>query len=571
MSQDFKTVKVLDPRLCVTDEVSYGVIKGGQNNTVSKYPAIAASTSQLVFNVQVPSEQTLIDRRCLIKNNWTITITGTPAAGAFLVNYGSQDALAPFPCMQSFSTVQSTINNNTTNVNMQDVINAILRSNDQRELMAFNGTTPTAFDTYQKYSDAVLANNNPLGSFTNVADNDLVPRGAFYIENITGNTIGDGNTSKTVTVTFETAEPLLVSPWLFADPKSNAQAIYGVTNLNFTFNIGSMNRIWRTASSVANFNVALTKVNKSELIFTFLTPHASDLMSARNCVPFYELPRYISTINEVAVGAQTLTTNTLQLNQVPDKLIIFVRSPLSTQTVKTADYFLPITGIKLNWNNQSGLLSNATAYDLYRYSRKAGSNQSWQEFSGYAWKASPAGGSGAAVNTSGSMLMLNMAEDVQLTEDWYAPGSIGNFNLQVELAVNNTTGATANFEVVLITVNSGVMVLERGSTSIFTAILGKSEVLDASQKEAYSGNDVKRMVGGGFLDSIKSLAGKVLPVALPLAKNLLGSIDNQYAKAGSAALGALGYGVGRGHSGAGSSGGGMGRGHSGGALSKRLH
>jgi len=54
MSQDFKTVKVLDPRLCVTDEVSYGVIKGGQNNTVSKYPAIAKSTSQLVFNVQVP-------------------------------------------------------------------------------------------------------------------------------------------------------------------------------------------------------------------------------------------------------------------------------------------------------------------------------------------------------------------------------------------------------------------------------------------------------------------------------------------------------------------------------------
>ena len=59
MSQDFKTVKVLDPRLCVSDEISYGVIKGAQNNTVSRYPAIAKSNSQLVFNVQVPSEQTL--------------------------------------------------------------------------------------------------------------------------------------------------------------------------------------------------------------------------------------------------------------------------------------------------------------------------------------------------------------------------------------------------------------------------------------------------------------------------------------------------------------------------------
>jgi hypothetical protein len=168
--------------------------------------------------------------------------------------------------------------------------------------------------------------------------------------------------------------------------------------------------------------------------------------------------------------------------------------------------------------------------------------------------------------------MINMAEDLQLTEDWYAPGSIGNFNLQIELQVDNNVGA-ADYELVLITVNSGVMVLERGSTSIFTAILGKQEVLDANNKEAYSGNDVKRMVGGGFLDTIKSLAGKVLPVALPLAKNLLGNLDNKYAKAGSAALGALGYG----NSGGGGSGGGLGRGmagagESGGAsLRKRLH
>lgn len=567
MSQDFKTVKILDPRLCVTDEVSYGVIKGGQNNTVSRYPAIAKSTSQLVFNVQVPSEQTLIDRRCLIRNQWRLTISTTALpVGQFLVNYGSLDALAPFPCMQSFSTVQSTINNNTVNCNMQDVINAILRSNDQRELMAYNGTTPTAFDTYQNYSDGTLANNNPLGSFSNVSDNDLVPRGAFNIT-IGANPVGTG-AAQSVDVTFETAEPLLVSPWLFADPKSNAQAIYGVTNLNFTFNMGSMNRVWRTASNYPNYSVVLSEVVSSELIFTFLTPHASDLMAARNCVPFYELPRYI-TLRNIAAGAQSVITNTLQLNQVPDKLMIFVRPQFASQTNKTADFFLPITGIKVNWNNQSGLLSNATAYDLYRYSRKAGSNQTWQEFGGYAWKANPAGGSGSQVRTSGSMLMLNMAEDLQLTEDWYAPGSIGNFNLQIELQVDNNVGA-ADYELVLITVNSGVMVLERGSTSIFTAILGKQEVLDASNKEAYSGNDVKRMIGGGFLDTLKSLAGKVLPMALPLAKNVLGSFDNKYAKAGSAALGALGYGNSGAGMGRGQSGGGMGRGSSGGALQKRL-
>ena len=252
MSQDFKTVKVLDDRLMVTDEISYAVIKGAQNNTVSRYPAIAKSTSQLVFNVQVPSEQTLIDRRVLIRNRWQVTLTGNAPAGGYLVNVGSTDALAPFPCSQSFSTIQSTINNNTVNINMQDVINALLRSNDQRELFAFNGTTPTAFDTYQSYNDALLANNNPLGSYVNVSDNDLQPRGSFYIINIAGNNINatGAPVSRTVVVTFETAEPIMCSPWLFADPKCNAQAIYGVTNLNFTFNLSAnANRLWRSANS----------------------------------------------------------------------------------------------------------------------------------------------------------------------------------------------------------------------------------------------------------------------------------------------------------------------------------
>ena len=176
-------------------------------------------------------------------------------------------------------------------------------------------------------------------------------------------------------------------------------------------------------------------------------------MSARNTVPYYELPRYITT-KTIPAGIQTVITNTLQLNQISDKLIIFVRKPLASQTTATADYFLPIKGVKVNFNNQSGLLSNATQYDLYRYSRKAGSNQSWQEFSGYAWKADPAGGSGSQVKTSGSMLMINMAEDLQLTEDWYSCSSIGNFNLQIELQVDNNVGA-GDYEIVLITVNSG--------------------------------------------------------------------------------------------------------------------
>ncbi len=39
--------------------------------------------------------------------------------------------------------------------------------------------------------------------------------------------------------------------------------------------------------------------------------------------------------------------------------------------------------------------------------------------------------------TVGAMLVLNFAEVAQLTEDYYAPGSLGSFNLQVAIKVQN--------------------------------------------------------------------------------------------------------------------------------------
>lgn len=558
MSSDFSKVLVKDDRLVVTDSIKYAVVKGGQNVTVNTYNAISKSTSSLSFNVQVPSEQTIIDRRVMLRTRFTLRITGTPVAGHYLVNLGSTDALAPFPIHQLTQTVQATINNNSCQMNVQDVINAIVRSNDIRELSAYNSLCPIAYDTYYNYTDAVLAVNNPNGSYYNAADPDLQPRGAFgQVISISGNTIGDG-TLRTVDLTFETVEPLLISPFLFADPKTNSQGMYGVQNLNFVYNFASnANRAFRSGSATAFASCVLQDVVSAELIFNFLTPHPSDLLPARNCVPWYELPRYVVQNTTTLAAATTsggiitpsttkIISNSIQLSQVPDKLIIFVRKQLSNQTAKDADAFLTIRSISINWNNASGLLSSATQADLYRYSREAGYNGTWQEWAGRAWTASPAGGSGSMIPTSGSMLMLDMAKHIQISEDYYAPGSLGSFNLQFSLDVDNYSGSSFGsgnpLELVLITMNSGVMAIERGSSSIFSGLLTKQDVLDASQQSPYTGSEVHRMVGGGWFDKLKSVAGSVLPKALPVAKAILGQVDNPMAQKGAELLGSLGFG-----------------------------
>lgn len=50
------------------------------------------------------------------------------------------------------------------------------------------------------------------------------------------------------------------------------------------------------------------------------------------------------------------------------------------------------------------------------------------------------------------------------------------------------------------------------------------------------------MVGGGWFDKLKSVAGAVLPKTLPLAKAILGQVDNPMAQKGAELLGSLGFG-----------------------------
>jgi hypothetical protein len=547
----------------VSDQISYAVHRGGQNMTSSTYNAISSSTSNVVFNVQVPSEQTLIDRRVL----WRATIVLKLTTSAFVpigqspINYGVADALSPFPLHQLCSVMTSTINNNSVSINIRDVLPAMLRFNDSRELQRYNGTTTVAYDTVGEYSGPVGSNLNPLGSWSNCADNDLVQRGSWVLDGIFSDALATLaltnaagiNAGVAFYVKFTVAEPLLLSPWIFADPKSNSQAIYGIQNLNYVFNFGDASRVWRSAGQNIGANgsyvsngqgggtaalPAIQSVSGCELVFNFLTPHPDDLMSSKNTVPFYELPRYISQVSSSSATASqqignafTLRSNNIQLNQIPDKLIIQVRKPMGSQTPTDPDCFLCVSGLSINFNNQSGILASATQQDLWRYSVENGCNQSWLEFSGYAsCPGGPANFAGRKQAMSGSMVVLEFGKDIQLTESFYASGSLGNFNLQVNLSCYNQTPnnyAGQNLELVLITMNSGIFVCEKGTSAVYTGILTKQDCLDATSQPGVSSSYVSRMVGGSFLDRIKSAMSSPLVRQL---KELLKQHGGEYGK-----------------------------------------
>ena len=165
--------------------------------------------------------------------------------------------------------------------------------------------------------------------------------------------------------------------------------------MNFTFNIdATCKRLFSTSNpyirtislgTAANPNgftagsAILTQNQPSSpaLLFKFLSTQPSDLIETKNVVPYMDFPRYLTssanTSSVAAQGSATLTSSNLQINQIPDLFIINIRKPMNSQTIQDASAFMTINNVSINLNNQSGLLSSASAYDLWRMSVKNGS------------------------------------------------------------------------------------------------------------------------------------------------------------------------------------------------------
>jgi len=575
----FSTVLIKDPTIAdITDSLDYAVMSGGSNVTYQQYNANSTSASSIVFQIQLPSTSIVVDRHFLLSTdinftaNITNKITVVPVVGSYtfsygsipanipVFNYGYTDSLQAFPLNKLFNVSQSTINNVSTSVNTQDVIDVLLRMTDSRELYQYNGMTASLPDqAYAYYTDAVGSNNNPMGSYLNASyDIDQVPRGSYPISlnptniNFHNVSFSDGTSlsdkslvsysltstqeANHVYITAETwaipikvnvTEPLIgLSPFIFGNPTCNCGGLVGVNTVSFTFNIdSSCKRFWSTSNTWTSISLGLSNApqpfTNTKMLLRFLSTQPSDMIKTRCVTPYIDYPRYVSLATSspsIALGASSsITTQSIQLNQLPDYFIFYVRIPMTTQTPQNSASFFTINQISINLNNTSGLLASATAKDLWRMSKKNGSTQSWLEFSGQASinnnisttfngiTYQPYGG--RTIYTTGSILILSPAFNLSLP-DYISSSNIGQFQINATLNVTNTNGpqgTSISPEIVLLTANSGLFITEEGSSQIATGILTKEMTINAKEDksvEPYSQAMYSRMIGGSLHNSL---------------------------------------------------------------------
>jgi len=568
-SSDFKLVNIVDSRINdITDQITYAVQTGAASNTYQQFNSTTSSTSQISFNVSVPSESIVVSRDIQMQTTYTFTLRfGNATTGAQIANassvwqYGQNLSFNAFPVAQTMTTISSTINNANVSCNVQDVLPQLIKLLKPEELQKYNGTTPTMPDgAYKEYTNGDAGNNHVLASYIKSGyNNRLLPRGAHPITiKAVRHYISAGGTDTSFISTAVTdywvvvceanfTEPLFLSPYMFAgDNQYNNQGFVGINTLTLTCNLDSTLKRFISYSGarltgggvaipfsvefgdpVGIAAVAITEPVKSKLLLNFLSTQPTQLIKARNIVPYNDFPRWISQYNStiVAGASATITSNNIQLNQLPDSFIIVARQRLSTLTPRESSSFLPIRKISVNLNNSSGLLASATTEDLYNISVANGSYQNWYEFYGYA-NSYTAGLANAAAYTltptGGSMLILNPARDLSIPS-YLSSGSIGQYSFTIDLTVVNNGTADISPEICIIAVNSGIFTTIAGSSSIYTGILTKQMVLDLqnSSNDTVSSGQYQRLVGGS-LNNIVASAIKSIPMVKQIVDNFSG-------------------------------------------------
>lgn len=560
---DFSTVKVADPVIGdVTDKLIFGVKSGASSSTYQTFPVTSPSNSSLVWQISVPSENVVVDRRVLMRSGMTLTLyvdnlAGNLVVGSRVFEYGLTDSFASFPLSKSFVTQTAGINNCNISVNTKDVLPALLRLNDSRELYRFNSMTCSLPDqAYGKYSDSIRATNSPLASFnTQSYDLDQTPRGAFpavveclqftaagvYVNN--SNVVAAATNTFRITVASIFTEPIFVAPFIWTDSEYNNQGLLGINTMSLNcVTDGTLSRVWSSGTSnitrivagavgapaggasifaanpslyTCQFPIASMNSGMSQpaALFRFLSSQPTDMLKTRNVCPWLDYARYIQSQGVTTIaggGSAVLTSSNIQLSSIPDRLVICVRKQMSAQTIQDPDMWLACTGLSVNFNNSSGLLSSATISDLYAISRKGGSTQSFGEFCGQQWNTT-VGGVYGNIPTTGSLIVLQPAFDFGLPT-YLSSSSLGSFNLQFTISVYNQLAVPLNAEICVIAIQGGMIVSQQGLTTTFQGLLSRATTLEAmvsKDSDVESARSLDRLTGGGrmFMGARKRITG----------------------------------------------------------------
>jgi len=523
-------VKTVDPIVRIDNKRVYSVLKGGAEVSYKSFISTSYSTSTTNFTCPPPNPGVIVNRKVYLYQPVRLTFTGTNALGGPLLVSG-YDAFRAFPLSSVINVLNVTLNNTAVSINMSDVIQPLLRYNVDTKNKALDfSLTPSYMDQTQNYADLIGATKNPLASYAEGQDGDVPNRGSFRFRVVQ-------NTATQAVIEAYLVEPLFLSPFLWGCQQKSG--FIGLQNIdvNITYN-ANLNRMWSRVANASHPNnglqtIAVDFFEAPQLRFNYITPPPTMLVPNEISYPYSDVQRY-PTAGQAPVASNAtvlISSNNIQLQNVPKKIYIWARIDNSQLTFNSTDTFFSIEKVSVNFNNRSGLLASASKTDLYNISKKNGCQLSWTQWSGEGMNTNL-----ASLGTVGSVLCLEPALDIGLSP-LEAPGMLESIQFQIDVQLKNVNQTTALTPVLYIaTVSEGTFSVVSQRTITQVGVLTKTDILNADNAPQVSYDKYQMMLegSGDFMSDlrwafeepwdriVKPVGKELLPLALQGAKKLVG-------------------------------------------------
>lgn len=492
--------EIIDPRMDIrcNDEKLHVVFRGPSFVDEQIYTSTSYGTQQATWAQNATSITDITEKDFWQKHY--VQFDFKDSKGAAVAPFGASgipsnpvyEGPRSWPVQSTIQTLQLKLNGQNFSVNPQEYLHAQLRYHVSKDNIEYDyATFPAMEDTVPNYDDAITygSSRNPFGAI-NECSSQMTRNAQWPVE-----VANAGSTLR-----YEFMEPVYISPLNVARKMTE-----GLTSLNrweITVQWGDLSRMWSASTSNSNTaSVTVTFYKAPDIVLRFLKrTRRMEMSRPLSCsYPYYRPFQFVKSnvllpaYNLNPLSSTVTTSDSIQFNQIPNGLLVFLRKAVNSSTFNDTDTFARITNLSVFFNGIR-VLSNANEQQLYLMSKKNGYNQSFQQ-----WR-----------QLTGSVILLKFGEDIGL-EEGVAPGMMIQRTIQVQVTAVNLQATQLSYDYYLLPIFAGSIEISDDSCHAYDGILTSEMVARAARSPTLSYCQYRmyeQLNGAGLFDSLRNIVNK---------------------------------------------------------------
>lgn len=470
----------------------------GNEVSYRTYTASSYSSNAATWNITPPSMDTYMSR--CVQVTWPVRIVYASATGGSdLIPEPNYDALRNLAGMRIVLNQNILLNGQSLpSQQVYDCLPDIIAhfKRDYRRLHPLG-----AIDTTQWLFDSVGTTAGPLGDYGDSETYEgAMKRGAYPYKTIV-------RSSSAATLDVDIIDWIYV-PELMGKDQQNELGFIRVHNFDVqaTLDLNGKNLVSHAigASQEIPNEPTCTMLSAPSLLMKFTAIERSLLPVGPVSYDHLRFEKFTTAGGAVAINASTVINgNNIQLTSIPRFIFLYVREADQYKHHYDSDTFATITNVSMNFNNRTGLLASASAYDLWNMSKECGLIDSYPQFTGLSQNGY------TQIGTIGSMVCLAMGKHVSLGSG-FEVGQSGAYNFNVQVTCKNTNqnatyGPLENATLYVVVAYDQTLVIDEGGMVTFTTPLARPVTGDM-EMVPYSGSfDSGVSFGGSVGDFFKKI------------------------------------------------------------------